>query len=475
MRRILAIAVITARSAIRSRLFLILMLLLILAVVGLPLTIEGDGTIEGRVKVLLHYTLGFAGIILAVASLWISCGTIAQEIDERQIHLTVVKPVGRFQLWIGKWAGIVCMNACLLFLSGAVVYLLLSLSLSEGRVSADDRARIYRDILVGRRGIDPFNTPIGAEEIHDEIDRMTAMGIITEDMPHQEAAEKAYQRVVAKRSTVYSGTTKEWAFNTGDVIPVKASDDYVKMNKDLVMLGILLRVSASVTDVRPVVGKWYIGTEEDSKQQEYEMVPVKAALNNIRIPVDMSRIKGYSGELRVTFENASAEISKPAVFDRDEAVMVLVRTSSFLVNFIRSIVIIIGYLALVSAIGLAFSSMFSFPVAVFVAVSIVLIALGGHYYASVPEGGCCCCHAEHEAKEASLIKEMYDKSLKSLDRSMAPLMEFMPLGKLSDGRLVSWRFTGSALAMLMVIYSGVFALVGGVALRKRELALPAGT
>ena len=57
MQRILAIAWLTWKAAFRFRLFLVIAVLLLAAVVGLPLLIKDDGTARGFTQILLTYTL----------------------------------------------------------------------------------------------------------------------------------------------------------------------------------------------------------------------------------------------------------------------------------------------------------------------------------------------------------------------------------------------------------------------------------
>ena len=84
MTRIIAIAALAVRSAIRSRLFITLAMIMLFVIFALPLTIKGDGTVAGHVKILLYYTLGLASIILGMTTLWTSCSAISHEIDEKQ-------------------------------------------------------------------------------------------------------------------------------------------------------------------------------------------------------------------------------------------------------------------------------------------------------------------------------------------------------------------------------------------------------
>ena len=122
MQRILAIAWLTWKAALRFKLFLVIAALLILAVVGLPLVIKDDGTARGFTQIILTYTLSAITALLGLSTLWLSCGTLARDIEECQIQVVATKPIARWQIWLGKWLGIVSLNAALLAISGACVY-----------------------------------------------------------------------------------------------------------------------------------------------------------------------------------------------------------------------------------------------------------------------------------------------------------------------------------------------------------------
>ena len=95
MRRILAIAGLAVRASIRSRLVVALLLILLTTVIGLPLTVQSDGTPEGYVRIVIGYTLGLASLILSLTALWSGALSIAREVDEKQIQMLCSKPVHR--------------------------------------------------------------------------------------------------------------------------------------------------------------------------------------------------------------------------------------------------------------------------------------------------------------------------------------------------------------------------------------------
>src|SRR5213594_5201303 len=125
MQQLIAMAWLTWKAAFRFRLFLVVAVLLLGAVIGLPLLIKTDGTARGFTQILLTYTLTTISALLGLSTLWLACGTLARDIEDCQMQVVAVKPITRWQIWLGKWAGLMLLNAALLALSGASVYALL--------------------------------------------------------------------------------------------------------------------------------------------------------------------------------------------------------------------------------------------------------------------------------------------------------------------------------------------------------------
>ena len=148
MQPLIAIALLTWKAAFRFRLFLVLAVLLLLSVVGLPLLIKDDGTARGFTQILLTYTLGTITALLGLSTLWLACGTLARDIEECQMQMVVVKPMARWQIWLGKWLGIVSLNAALLALSGGCVFALLQWRAT--RLPADQQEILRNEVLVAR-------------------------------------------------------------------------------------------------------------------------------------------------------------------------------------------------------------------------------------------------------------------------------------------------------------------------------------
>ena len=151
MQQLLAIAGLTWKAAFRFRLFLVVAVLLLGSVIGLPLLIKDDGTARGFTQILLTYTLTTISALLGLSTLWLACGTLARDIEECQVQVIAVKPVARWQIWLGKWIGLVSLNAALLLLSGLSVFILLEWRAT--RLPPDQQHVLRNEVLVARGSV----------------------------------------------------------------------------------------------------------------------------------------------------------------------------------------------------------------------------------------------------------------------------------------------------------------------------------
>src|SRR6059036_1786976 len=151
MQRCLAIALLTCKAAFRFRLFWVLTFLLLASVVLVPLLIKDDGTARGFTQILLTYTLSIITSLLGLATLWLACGILARDIEECQLQMVAVKPIARWQIWLGKWLGLVFLNLALLFIAGGSVYVLLNWRASQ--LPRDQQQILRKEILVSRASL----------------------------------------------------------------------------------------------------------------------------------------------------------------------------------------------------------------------------------------------------------------------------------------------------------------------------------
>jgi len=166
MQALRAIVGLTWKAAFRFRLFLVLAVLLVASVVALPILLKDDGTARGFTQILITYTLTTITSLLGLSTLWLACGTLARDIEECQVQMLAVKPVARWQIWVGKWLGIVSLNAVLLVLSGGCVYALLQWRATH--LPPAEQAVLRNEVLVARGSAKDSNPD---REIQEETDR----------------------------------------------------------------------------------------------------------------------------------------------------------------------------------------------------------------------------------------------------------------------------------------------------------------
>ena len=173
MTAFLAIVKLTIRSAVRSHIFRLLLILLLLSIFLLPFTLLGDGTPKGEVQIFLQYSLGFAGFILCLSSVWLACSEVSSDVETAQIHMIVVKPVMRAIVLLGKYTGVVVIHLALLLIAAATVYAFLSFRLASADMAEEERLMLDEQVLTARALYRPVRPDFNALA-QQELDRRIA-------------------------------------------------------------------------------------------------------------------------------------------------------------------------------------------------------------------------------------------------------------------------------------------------------------
>src|SRR5438874_8408556 len=153
MQCLFAIASLTWKAAFRFRLFWVLTALLLGSVVGLALLLKDDGTARGFTQILLTYTLSVITTLLGFSTLWLACGTLARDVEDCQMQMVAVKPIARWQIWLGKWLGLLLLNAALLTVAGGSVFVLLEWR--AHRLPEAQQLILRNEIFVARAALKP--------------------------------------------------------------------------------------------------------------------------------------------------------------------------------------------------------------------------------------------------------------------------------------------------------------------------------
>ncbi|MCZ7635619.1 MAG: ABC transporter permease [Verrucomicrobia bacterium] len=209
MQSLLAIARLTFKAAFRFRLVPLLGVALIGSVFLLPAVIKDDGTARGLTQIVLTYTLGLTTAVLGLTTLWLACGTLARDIEDFTIQTVAVKPVARWKIWLGKWLGIMLINALLLGLSATVTYL--QLVWRAQRLPAEQQQVLRNEVFVARGS---FREPF--PNLEPEVERRLQERLRNEQvaaMDRTEARRIIREQIKAELQVVPPGHLRAWSLD----------------------------------------------------------------------------------------------------------------------------------------------------------------------------------------------------------------------------------------------------------------------
>ena len=460
MQRILAIVWLTWKAALRFKLFLVIAVLLLAAVVGLPLLIKDDGTASGFTQIILTYTLSAVTGLLGISTLWLSCGTLARDIEECQIQVVASKPIARWQIWLGKWLGIVLLNAVLLALSGACIFALLQWRATK--LPPEEQAKLRSEVLVARGSAKEAKMDADMDEETERVlqNRLKTSPVEKVDLP--EVRKQIRERVKADFQLVPPSYQRVWQINLGvakNYLQGKPLQLRVKFN------------SAQKSATGTFGAMWQVGVPDKTKLWQSEPMSLAPdTFHEFTIPPDLF---DANGQLTITFANPN---NIALLFPLDEGMEVLYPEGGFALNFARGLGIIFCWMALLAAVGLAAASFLSFPVATFFALSLMLVVLSsGTLAESVDSGSVAAGNEETGAAGHSFADSFLIPVFKAVLVVVDLAKSFSPIDALSSGRSITWTELGTAFAQIVLLLGGIFAVSGIIFFNRRELATAQGT
>lgn len=163
------------------------------------------------------------------------------------------------------------------------------------------------------------------------------------------------------------------------------------------------------------------------------------------------------------------------LFPLGDGMEVLYRESGFTLNFARGLGIILCWMALLAALGLAAASFLSFPVAAFFSMSILVMTLStGMLADTVSQGTIMGSNPETGAVGSSILDAVAIPFFKGVLTVVALAKNFSPVDALSAGRSITWSELGRAFGQIVLLLGGIVGLFGIAVFNRRELATAQG-
>ncbi len=454
MQRLLAITWLTLKAALRFRLVLVLSVVLLGGVVVLPLIIKDDGSARGFTQILLTYTLSMITALLGLATLWLACGTMARDMEESQIQMVAVKPIARWQIWLGKWLGILCLNAALLTVAGGAVFALMQWRAQK--LPEKEQTILRNEVMVARASAREPMPDYSQDVAHLVEARIKANPQIAADQ--KELRKISLEQLKARDQVVPPNAVRQWDVPMGLAAPFLRDQP----------LFLRVKFNAAQTNLSGnYAGLWEVGpAAEPARTQRKQMNMAADTFTEFQIPPNLF---DKDGVLSVRFYNGN---ETALLFSLEEGLEVLYREGSFGLNFARGVGIIFCWLAFLAALGLAAASFLSFPVAAFVSLGVLMVGLSsGTLSQVVEEGGIMGVNHETGLTDApTLIDRMAVPTAKGLLQIINLIRGFSPIDSLSSGRSITWIDFARAFGKICDLLSGIVAVIGISIFTRRELA-----
>jgi hypothetical protein len=459
-RPFLAVALLTIRAAFRFRLVVTLLGLLLAVVFVLPGVIKHDGSAQGFTQILITYTLAVITALLGFTTLWIACGTLARDIEEMQLFLIASKPVHRWQIWLGKWAGIMAINLGMLAISGSVAYGLLQLR--TGELSPAQQKKLHEEVLVARAGAREPSVDLRTDIATVLAERLKDPSVAAMDRAF--VRKQVEESVRARQQVVPPGMLRRWNIELGS-----GARERLAGRPLFIRVKFFTSQSSSEGTVYPAY--WEIGPPEGRRLRVENSLPAESFVEFGLDPAITADLIEPSGRLSVDFQNWNQQ---PLLFPLDDGMEVLYHEGGFELNYARGLLIIAFWLGLLTAVGLACSSFLSFPVAAFCSIAVLILGMSGNTLKQVvDQGGIIGVSTESgTVSEANLVNRISVAVYGNAKRIIDQVGGYSPVSSLSTGRSITWEELGRAFLVINVLVGGAVSAAGMTILTRRELAAP---
>lgn len=460
MKKILAFVWLAIKTACRSKLVMCLAILLFTALIVLASHVEGDGTINGYVRVLLTYTLSFSMAILAVATMWACSCSISNEVSSGRIHVVVTKPVRSYEIWLGTWLGSLILNAVFLAISLLLIWGYFKYTNLQKHTKQNVSTTSLREVLIGRTSIAPRT-----DDVEEDIKRWQTAAIQQGRKYDYSFADKFRRHLLARNSVVNAGNSKKWTFDVNHQLRFDEA--------------VLLQIHFSTPSVfvrKPVSGVWTITSDQYPDKFYISMTNYPSGKHTLTIP---GRFVPEKGTVYITFLNSSVvshdtdSVTDTVIFHPEEGIRLLVPNISFEANLIRTGLVLLARLALLSAVAIALSALFSAPVAVLATFSVVVLTMAANFFLYVQQqitytGE----DHEHEirALKSTIIYKVAKEGLLGLGKITEPVLTPC-ISEISRGLTIHTHSIYKAWFIAGLLYPALLCIISCLVMSRRELAL----
>ncbi len=480
--QIAAVAQTLVRESLRLRISLAFIVVMLVTLPIIPLWIDPEEPVRYQVQNFLSDGMTLVYVLAACMTVVLACATVSFEIRDRQIWHLATKPLGRIQYLLGKWVGIILLDALLIVIGGASIY---GFTQYLGTRADDPLAMVelYDEVLTARVGVNPVLDRLDEVQVkelaytefqNDPITReKVERGEANEFEVIREIVRRLRQEHLDRQRSVPPGGFNENREYDARIYAFPFLGEARRSQRNLTLRYKFHIGRSESTDRYPIVFRF------PTSGNEVQQMIVPEQRQRLLVPAEfidddgVLRIQILNGGFSETPSDTTRKFfanGATLIFDAD-GFEVLWQAATFESNFIRALVVDWIKLAFLGMLGVAAATFLSFPVAILLAFTVFV---GGSMTPFISES----VNQFRPDPDAIALIRMAQTAIAAVARSvewlLRPFGEASPNRLVVEGRLVSVNDVLRNLLVIGIFWCGAALTIAWAVFRRRELATYSG-
>ena len=425
----------------------IILLVILLPVMGFITT--GDGTMKGRLQTFVSYGLSLTSLLLCLLTIIISTYSITNDIKQKHLYTILTKPIHRWQFILGKFFGIIILDAVLLFIFSTIIYSITIYTPTFLDADPDTIAQLNNEFYTARASLTPPQVDV-SKEVRKHYNRLHKTGQLPPGMSRNEIlTQLTNQKKLAKRA---AGPGQQLLWEFENVKPIESDRDlFIRFKYD---------VSVNPPDLQ-AYGRFDVGDIRQFKfgnietpVYRFDRKDIIRTFHEIQVPADAIADDGY---LAIRFLNVPLN-NTVIIFPVEDGLEVLYKADTFTANFIKSILLIFLRLIFLIALGIFAASFLSFPVAIML--SLVIFSIGTVSTFTLES-------FETLSKEMGIV---YNFTVKPFVILLPRFDKFAPAKFMIPAKFLSWTLLAKVTATMVCLKALLLLITGLIIFSCKEIA-----
>lgn len=426
-------------EALRMRVAVVIIITYLVGLSLMPMILGSEDRVTYMVQRFLVYASGLIIFSLGLLTVLLGAYSVSRELSTRQVQMTLTKPLARWQYLLGKWLGIMLLNAVLVGVAGVAIYGFAGAIASNPELDRLDRYKVEREVLTARERHSPVPIDVSWEQMYANVlaekqardpEKFGRVGDSFAVLPNT-AKQEVISDAVSRFYTVDTGKPQKYVF-TGLNAAADAAQRAIEEAGELLQEESALTAEESEQFISYALGRSndlsrevfdkVTPSQQDALQKilEREVIQLVLVPDTAPEPTDQqvevllrfngqpwpraSRVGGPAPTRKLVIETPN-EIPVPAsMIDtegrlvvtievpgnrtrdgleqkyiqfnyKDAEISLFYRVASFEANLARAMFVVWLKLAFLAMLGLVLGSLLSFPVAAMIGIVIFIAAL----------------------------------------------------------------------------------------------------